>query len=162
MTRLAPALMTCTLLAACSGGSSTSSVSSDVLLRDVFPTSGDALAWSLKATNATELKAYFEKSLTAADKVQVVPLAVPAVSVAVASAPSASNTTSTSTSATPSQTTLQEAGVDEADLVKADATYVYSIDPLPNNAGRSLLNRQMLSTNSSLSLIHISEPTRPY
>jgi len=152
MTRLALALMTCTLLAACSGGSSTpsvSSVSSDVLMRDVFPTSGDALAWSLKATNATELKAYFEKAVTAADKVQVVPLAVPAVSVAVASAPSAPNTTSTSTSTTPSQTTLQEAGVDEADLVKADATYVYSIDPLPNNAGRSLLNRQMLSTNSS-------------
>jgi hypothetical protein len=142
-------------LAACSGGSgtsSTSSVGSEDLLKDMFPTSGDALAWSLKATNATELKTYFEKAVTAADKVQVIPPAAPAlpsVSVPVASLPGASSTTSPSTSATPSQTMLQEAGVDEADLVKADATYVYSIDPLPNNAGRLLLNRQKLSTNSS-------------
>jgi uncharacterized secreted protein with C-terminal beta-propeller domain len=149
MSRLALALMTSMLLAACSGGSSSSSVSSEVLLKDVFPTSGDSLAWSLKATNATELKNYFEKAVTAADKVQIIPPAVPAVGVPVASAPGVSNTTSTSTAATTSQTTLQEAGVDEADLVKADATYVYSIDPLPNNAGRSLLNRQKLSTNSS-------------
>ena len=149
MTRLALALMTSMLLAACSGGSSTSSVSSEVLLKDVFPTSGDALAWSLKATNATELKTYFEKAVTAADKVQIIPLAVPAVAVPVASALGAPSTTSTSATITPSQTMLQEAGVDEADLVKADATYVYSIDPLPNNGGRSLLNRQKLSNNSS-------------
>ena len=142
-------------LAACSGGSGnsgSSSISTDELLKDVFPTSGEALAWSLKATNATELKTYFEKAVTAADKVQVIPPAAPAlpsVSVPVASAPGASSTTSTSTTSMPSQTTLQEAGVDEADLVKADATYVYSIDPLPNNAGRLLLNRQKLSTSSS-------------
>ena len=143
------AIITSISLAACSGGSGTSTVSSEVLLKDVFPTSGDALAWSLKATNATELKTYFEKAVTAADKLQIIPPAVPSVSVPVASAPGASNSTSTSNTATPSQTTLQEAGVDEADLVKADATYVYSIDPLPNNAGRLLLNRQKLNTNSS-------------
>jgi hypothetical protein len=134
-------------LAACSGGSGTSTVSSEVLLKDVFPTSGDALAWSLQATNATELKIYFEKAVTASNKVQIISPALPAVPVV--SAPGAPNTTSTSTTATPSQTTLQEIGVDEADLVKADATYVYSIDPLPNNAGRLLLNRQKLSTSSS-------------
>ncbi len=153
--RFALALITSIAIAACSGGSVTSgssSVNTDDLLKDVFPTSGDALAWSLKATNATELKTYFEKAVSAADKVQIIPPALPTVSVPVAGAPGASGTTSTtspSTSATPSQTTLQEAGVDEADLVKADATYVYSIDPLPNNAGRLLLNRQKLSTNSS-------------
>ena len=148
--RFALALMTSIALAACSGGSGTSSVNSEVLLQDVFPTSGDALAWSLKATNAAELKTYFEKAASAADKVQIIPPALPTVGVPVASAPGAtSSSTSTSSAATPSQTTLQEVGVDEADLVKADATYVYSIDPLPNNAGRLLLNRQKLSTNSS-------------
>ena len=146
--RFSLALMTSIALAACSGGSGTSSVSSEVLLKDVFPTTGDALAWSLKATNANELKTYFEKAVPAADKIQIIPPALPTVGVPVSSAPGATNT-STSTAATPSQTTLQEAGVDEADLVKADATYVYSIDPLPNNAGRLLLNRQKLSTNSS-------------
>ena len=147
--KLALAVLTSISLAACSGGSGTSTVGPEVLLKDVFPTSGDALAWSLKATNATELKTYFEKAVTAADKVQIIPPSVPTVSVPVASAPGASSTTSTSTTATPSQTTLQEVGIDEADLVKADATYVYSIDPLPNNAGRLLLNRQKLNNNSS-------------
>ncbi len=75
--RFALALMTSIALAACSGGSGTSSgtssVSSEVLLQDVFPTSGDALAWSLKATNATELKTYFEKAVSAADKIQIIP-----------------------------------------------------------------------------------------
>lgn len=144
--KLALAVLTSISLAACSAGSGTSTISSEVLLKDVFPASGDALAWSLQATNATELKTYFEKALTAANKVQIIPPAVPAVSVPVVSAP---GTTSTTSTATPSQTTLQEVGVDEADLVKADATYAYSIDPLPNNAGRLLLNRQKLSTNSS-------------
>jgi hypothetical protein len=150
--RFALALITSIALAACSGGSGTSSdtspVSSEILLKDVFPTSGDALAWSLKATNATELKTYFEKAVPTADKIQIIPPSLPTLGVPVASAPGATST-STSTPATPSLTTLQEAGVDEADLVKADATYVYSIDPLPNNAGRLLLNRQKLSTNSS-------------
>ena len=99
-------------LAACSGGSGnsgSSSISTDELLKDVFPTSGDALAWSLKATNATELKTYFEKAVSAADKVQIIPPALPTVSVPVAGAPGASSTTSTtspSNSATPSLSTV--------------------------------------------------------
>lgn len=149
MTRLALALISSLAIAACSGGSggsSSSSVSSEVLLKDVFPSSGEALAWSLKATNATELKSYFEKSLASGDKIQIIPPAFPSVGLPVASVP---GTSSTTTSTTPSQTTLQEVGVDEADLVKADATFVYSIDPLPDNAGRLLLNRQRLSTNTA-------------
>ncbi len=111
--RFALALMTSIALAACSGGSGTSSdtspVSSEILLKDVFPTSGDALAWSLKATNATELKTYFEKSVPAADKIQIIPPSLPTVGVPVASAPGATST-STSTAATPSQTTLSLKG----------------------------------------------------
>jgi hypothetical protein len=141
--KLVVALVASIALTACSGGSITSNAASEVLISDVFPSSGEALQWSLKATNATELKTYFEKAVTAADKVQIIPPAVP-----VASAPG-STSTSTSSASTPSQTTLQEVGVGEADLVKADATYVYSLDPLPNNAGRLLLNRQKLSANSN-------------
>jgi len=131
----------CLLLAACSGGSSAPAPVSPVppepavaLLKDVFPTSGEALQWSLRATNDIELKTYLEKAVVAQD---------PAVSMA-----TATGTTSTSTAATPSQTTLQEMGVDEADLVKADATYVYSIDPSPDGLSRALLTRQKLNPSS--------------
>ena len=143
----------CLLLAACSGGSSAPAPVPPVppeppvtLLKDVFPTSGEALQWSLRPTNDTELKTYLEKAVVAQDQKVTLPVAVPtAPAVPTATAPS---TTSTSTAATPSQTTLQEAGVDEADLVKADATYVYSIDPTADGTSRTLLTRQKLNPSS--------------
>ena len=145
----------CLLLAACSGGSSEPSGPAPVppvppepvvtLLKDVFPTSGDALQWSLRPTNSTELKTYLEKAVVAQDQKVTLPVAVPTAPAApTAVAPG----TSTSTAATPSQTTLQEVGVDEADLVKADATYVYSIDPTPDGTSRALLTRQKLNPSS--------------
>jgi len=111
----------------------------------VFPTSGEALQWSLRPTNNTELKTYLEKAVVAQDQKVTLPVAVPTAPAApTAVAPG----TSTSTAATPSQTTLQEVGVDEADLVKADATYVYSIDPTPDGTSRALLTRQKLNPSS--------------
>lgn len=142
------ALFATCALAACSGGYGTNNAVSDALLKDVFPTSGTELQWSLKATNESELKSYFEKALASNDKSQIIAPSAPSVGLPVASEPGASSASSTST-LTPSQTTLQEVGVDEADLVKADATYVYSIDPLPNIEGRLLLNRQKLNPNST-------------
>ena len=143
----------CLLLAACSGGSSAPAPVPPVppeppvtLLKDVFPTSGEALQWSLRPTNDTELKTYLEKAVVAQEQKVTLPVAVPtAPAVPTATAPS---TISTSTAATPSQTTLQEAGVDEADLVKADATYVYSIDPTADGTSRTLLTRQKLNPSS--------------
>ena len=143
------------LLAACSGGSSEPSTTSPnppqppvVLLQDVFPTSVQALQWSLRPTNATELKTYIEKALTAQDQKTSLPIALPGVPASPLAPTVTAPGTSTSTAATPSQTTLQEVGVDEADLVKADATYVYSLDPLPNGASRALLTRQKLNASS--------------
>jgi hypothetical protein len=141
-------------LAACSGGSSAPAPVSPVppeppaviLLKDVFPTSGQALQWSLRATNDTELKTYLEKAVVAQEQKVSLPVAVPTAPVA--PTVTAPGTTSTSTAATPSQTTLQEVGVDEADLVKADATYVYSIDPTADELSRALLTRQKLNPNS--------------
>ena len=144
--RLALCLFIVCSLAACSGGSKAPTEVSEALLKDMFPLSGDSLKWSLKATNETELKIYFEKALTYADKIQITPPSLPSLGLPVATADGLSGKTS---SAMPSQTTLQEARVDEADLVKADATFVYSINPLPNNEGRLLLNRHKLSLNVS-------------
>ena len=142
----------CLLLAACSGGSSAPAPVPPVppeppvtLLKDVFPTSGEALQWSLRPTNDTELKTYLEKAVVAQEQKVTLPVAVPTAPAApTAVAPGSS----TSTAATPSQTTLQEVGVDEADLVKADATYVYSIDPTPDGTSRALLTRQKLNPSS--------------
>ena len=138
------------IVAACSGGSSnpgallpTPSEPALTLLQDVFPTTGQALQWSLRPTNATELKTYLEKAVVAQDQKLTLPVAVPA-----APATSTATATTTTTSATPSQTTLQEVGVDEADLVKADATYVYSLDPLADGSSRAMLTRQKLNANS--------------
>ena len=144
--RLALCLFIVCSFAACSGGSKAPTEVSEALLKDMFPLSGDSLKWSLKATNETELKIYFEKALTYADKIQITPPSLPTLGLPVATADGLSGKTS---SAMPSQTTLQEARVDEADLVKADATFVYSINPLPNNEGRLLLNRHKLSLNVS-------------
>jgi len=144
--RLVLFLITFCSLAACSGGSKSPTDVPEAFLKDVFPVSGEALQWSLKATNETELKSYFEKALAYADKIQMIPPALSTVGLPVATANGLSGTAS---SVMPSQTTLQEAGVDEADLVKADATFLYSIDPLPNNEGRLLLNRHKLSPNLS-------------
>ncbi len=143
------------LLAACSGGSSAPSTTAPnppqppvVLLQDVFPTSGQALQWSLRPTNATELKTYIEKALTAQDQKTSLPIALPGVPASPFAPTVTAPSTSTSTVAAPSQTTLQEVGVDEADLVKADATYVYSLDPLPDGASRALLTRQKLNASA--------------
>ncbi|MDH4480583.1 MAG: beta-propeller domain-containing protein [Rhodoferax sp.] len=140
----------CLLLSACLGGSSAPAPVSPepvvTLLKDVFPTSGEALKWSLRATNDTELKTYLEKAVVAQEQKVSLFVAVdtaPAVPMA-----TATGTTSTSTAATPSQTTLQEMGVDEADLVKADGTYLYSIDPSPDGLSRALLTRQKLNPSS--------------
>ena len=99
-------LCACLLLAACSGGSSAPAPVSPVppeppavtLLKDVFPTSGQALQWSLRATNDTELKTYLEKAVVAQDQKVSLPVAVPTAPVA--PTVTAPGTTSTSTAAT--------------------------------------------------------------
>lgn len=144
-------------LAACSGGSKSPADVSEVLLKDIFPLSGDALQWSLKATNETELKSYLEKTLVSADKIQIVPPILSAVGLPIATSDGLSGAKSSST---PSQTTLQEAGVDEADLVKADASFIYSIDPLPNSEGRLLLNRHKLGPSSGNPNLSLSDSLR--
>ena len=144
-------------LAACSGGSKSPADVSEVLLKDIFPLSGDALQWSLKATNETELKSYLEKTLVSADKIQIVPPILSAVGLPIATSAGLSGAKSSST---PSQTTLQEAGVDEADLVKADASFIYSIDPLPNSEGRLLLNRHKLGPSSGNPNLSLSDSLR--
>jgi hypothetical protein len=136
------------LLAACSGGSGSPKPLTGqpvALLQDVFPSSGDAMQWSLRPTNANELKSYLEKAMVGQDQKVTPSISVPSLP----TVPMASAQGSSSAPLAPSPTTLQEVGVDEADLVKADSTYVYSIDPLPNAVGRGLLTRQKLSTNPS-------------
>jgi hypothetical protein len=85
------------IVAACSGGSSnpgallpTPSEPALTLLQDVFPTTGQALQWSLRPTNATELKTYLEKAVVAQDQKLTLPVAVPA-------APATSTATATAT-----------------------------------------------------------------
>ncbi|MFA7279711.1 MAG: beta-propeller domain-containing protein [Sterolibacterium sp.] len=95
---------------------------------------------ALQATNEAGLTAYFREALGPAGKSYLgSPWALDAMTAVSSVAPPAVATSS----AAFSTTTLQEAGVDEADLVKTDGAQVFSLDQLDaKDSSRNLLRRQ--------------------
>lgn len=98
---------------------------------------------ALQATTEAGLTAYFRKALAPAGVTGVNGSTVPAIApIAVVT----EATASASTTSVFSGTTLQETGVDEADLIKSDGTQVFSLDQVnATDYARSLLRRQRLN-----------------
>lgn len=101
---------------------------------------------ALRATSDAELTAYFRAALgpdvnnPLKTEAEVLFMAMPATTTAVTS------------NLVMSGTVLQETGVDEADLIKSDGTYVYSMDPDSTSTGpyfRNTLRRQRLDGATS-------------
>lgn len=125
------ALLLCTVaaLVACGGGSGGAAPG------DSTPTPAP---WALHATSDATLTTYLRDALGQAGS-------IPAAGVAGGiPAPAASDVAGAAASF--SDTTLQEAGVDEADLIKSDGVSVFSLDPSTGgSATRQMLRRQRLA-----------------
>lgn len=101
---------------------------------------------ALHATTEAGLTAYFREALGPASKNYLGSVwATDVITATTATVPAAA-------SATPifSGTTLQEAGVDEADLIKSDGTQVFSLDQASTkDFARNLLRRQRLNADTA-------------
>jgi uncharacterized secreted protein with C-terminal beta-propeller domain len=135
-------LITAGLMGGCGGGTETNATEPQPA-----PT-----PWGLNATTDAALTTYFRDALGPSGKSYLgtvwatdVPLALATSSPAAASG--------TPSAAVFSGTTLQEAGVDEADLIKSDGAQVFSLDPATAKAAasatRNVLRRQRLSAGAS-------------
>ena len=103
--------------------------------------------WALRSTTEAGLTTYFREALGPTGKNYLSsPWAVDFVSATTALAPVPAPS---APAAAFSGTTLQEAGVDEADLIKSDGVQVFSLDPAAaGGAERNVLRRQRLSATA--------------
>jgi beta propeller domain-containing protein len=128
-------LLAAALLAGCGGGGSSSATS------EAAPK-----PWALRATTDAGLTAYFRDALGPSAKLVLPtdPGGVLAGGVAGSSPPVAPPLGDVF-----SGTTLQESGVDEADLIKSDGLHVFSLDPADaTGRARGVLRRQRLVAGS--------------
>ena len=124
-------------LAGCGGGGSGTAATSG----GSNPTGSP---WALRSTNEAGLSAYFREALGPASKAYVGSVWSIDLPLATSAAPAASG--AATVTGTFSGTTLQEAGVDEADLIKSDGTHVFD---LTGDFRRAVLRRQRLNANAS-------------
>jgi len=124
-------------LAACGGGGSTPSVGGSV------PIEPKPSPSALRATNEAALTAYFREALGPSSKNYLGSIwAVDVVAATTSAAPTAGAPAF-------SGTTLQEVGVDEADRIKSDGTFVFSLDQTAaKDSARNLLRRQRLNAGA--------------
>lgn len=112
---------------------------------------GTSAPWALNATSDAGLTASFRASLGQAGSAYLVKAMLPYLAGAVAStaAPTATPD-STSSAAVFSGTTLQEATVDEADLIKSDGFVVFSLDKTSaTDYRRDRIRRQRLDATAA-------------
>lgn len=131
-------LVTAALLGGCGGGSDTTGTTEPPA----------ATLWSLHATTDAGLTAYFRDALGPSATSYLGTVWATDVPMAQAtSAPAAAS--GAPAAAVFSGTTLQEAGVDEADLIKSDGAQVFSLDLAASRAAasatRNVLRRQRLN-----------------
>ncbi|WP_157979425.1 beta-propeller domain-containing protein [Rhodoferax ferrireducens] len=101
--------------------------------------------WSLHSTTEAGLTAYFREALGPTSTRYLGSIWAMDLPAATTAAPAASG----ATTAVFSNTTLQEAGVDEADLIKSDGTYVFNLEPATaTDFTRDVLRRQRLGANA--------------
>ncbi|MBI5922004.1 MAG: beta-propeller domain-containing protein [Betaproteobacteria bacterium] len=113
---------------------------------------------ALRATTEAGLTAYFREALGPSSKNYLGTVwAVDMVAAATSASP-------TGAAAAFSGTTLQEAGVDEADLIKTDGTHVFSLEqPAAGDTPRHLLRRQRLdATAAAAALVPVDNLKLPF
>ena len=102
--------------------------------------------WSLRPASEAGLTAYLQEAVGPGSKSYLNTPWADAVMTAVATPGAATNTAS----AVFSGTTLQEAGVDEADLIKSDGVHVFGLERAPTSGGTSnVLQRQRLNAQAT-------------
>ncbi len=115
---------------------------------------------ALRAATEAELIAYIRDALGPSSvKSQSSPQAgLPVAAVTTAA------TTGTGTAPAMSGTTLQEVGVDEADLIKSDGSYIYSLDPAKTSGYlRDTVRRQKLDNKTGkAALLPVDSLTLPF
>jgi hypothetical protein len=109
-------LLSCLVLSACGGGGGGAVVEKEPVVS----------SWTLVPATQAGLTDYFRTALGPASKSYTGVIWAQDVAMATASTPGAQATTAQRGNTT-SSTTLQEAGVDEADLIKSDGNVVYSL-----------------------------------
>lgn len=125
-------LLVAAILAGCGGGTAAA------------PGATDPSPWSLRSATEAGLTAYFRAALGPSSRDYLGSVWALNLPVATTAAPSATG------SAAFSGTTLQEAGVDEADLIKSDGAYVFSLEPAgAGDVRRDLLRRQALNASAT-------------
>lgn len=123
-------LLVSALLGGCNSG--TGSASNPISAPDPITVEPSPTPWGLRATTDTGLTAYFRNALGPSSKNYLTPIQT--VVFSPAPQPILSGTT------------LQEAGVDEADLIKSDGTYVFSLDHASATGYvRETINRQQMN-----------------
>lgn len=127
------ALAMAAILAGCGGGAATEP---------------PATPWGLRSTTEVGLTVYFREALGPSGNNYLGSIwatDIGMVTIATAAVAGTASFSAGATAAVFSGTTLQEAGVDEADLIKSDGTHVFSLEPgLATGYSRNLLRRQRL------------------
>lgn len=125
-------LLVAAVLAGCGGGSAAA------------PGATDPSPWRLRSATEAGLTAYFRDALGPSSRDYLGSVWALNLPVATTAAPSATG------SAVFSGTTLQEAGVDEADLIKSDGAYLFSLEPAgAGDITHDLLRRQGLNASAT-------------
>lgn len=125
-------LLVAAALIGCGGGSAAA------------PAATDPSPWSLRSATEAGLTAYFREALGPSSRDYLGSVWALNLPVATTAAPSATG------SAVFSGTTLQEAGVDEDDLIKSDGAHVFSLEPADaGDLRRDLLRRQGLNASAT-------------
>lgn len=125
-------LLVAAVLAGCGGGSAAA------------PGATDPSPWRLRSVTEAGLTAYFRDALGPSSRDYLGSVWALNLPVATTAAPGATG------SAVFSGTTLQEAGVDEADLIKSDGAYLFSLEPAgAGDVRRDLLRRQGLNASAT-------------
>ena len=143
------------MLTGCGGGGSTTSGGGTATIEPKLSPS------ALHATTEAGLTAYFRDALGPSSKNYLGTIwAVDMVTATTATAPTAA----AAVAATFSGTTLQEVGVDEADLIKSDGTHVFSLEQsAAKDSARNLLRRQRLNAAAAdAALVPVDELKIPF
>lgn len=136
-------------------GSGADSALSDMLRNQryrlvyTFPSQPSSFDWALQPTTEASLAAYFREALGPTGKTYLTTPWATDMMVTTTGSPPGTATVSSAT-ATVSGTTLQEAGVDEADWVKTDGGFVFGLARAAStDANSNLLQRQRFVTTAT-------------
>ena len=159
------------VLSGCGGGSSSTEVqsvtstnaTSTTTTSTSTTTTASIAAWSLKNATEASLSTYLREAL-GPQSVNYTNRYTTADVLVGTTAPTEAATSKGTGAAVFSATTVQEIGVDEADLIKSDGVDVFSLDaPGSNTVSRNVLRRQRLNASAAdAALMPVDSLTVPF